>query len=145
MGICMIVFNNHQAAELIAKQASIAYNPTMDTCIARVEHGELLGGVIFQMFNGVSAVIHVAASTKKWINRDMLWVTFHYPFVQLGLTKLIGMVKSTNIEALRFDSGLGFIEECRIKDAVPDGDMVIMTMTKHQCRYLRLRPNNYRL
>ena len=145
MDLRMIVFNNHQAAGLIAKQASIAYNPVMDVCIARIEDDRLLGGVIFQMFNGVSAVIHVAAVTKKWINRDMLWVTFHYPFVQLGLSKLIGLVKSTNAEAIKFDTALGFIEECRIKDAVPFGDMLIMTMTKQQCRFLGLRPDNYKL
>ena len=146
MDLRMIMFNNKQAAELIAKQVSIAYNPVMDVCIARVKHGELLGGVIYQMFNGVSAVAHVASSgNKKWLNRDMLWIIFHYPFVQVGLHKLIGIVGSTDIATLKFDANLGFTEECRIKDAAPFGDVIILTMAKHQCRFLDLRPDNYKL
>jgi hypothetical protein len=37
---------------------------------------------------------------------------------------------------MRFNYKLGFIEEARIKDAFPDGDMVLLTLTKDKCRFL---------
>jgi len=48
------------------------------------------------------------------------------------------LVDSTNEKALRFDKKLGFVEEARISNAARAGDLVILTMTKEQCRWLNL-------
>lgn len=141
----MITYNNHAAGDMIAKELGIVYVPNMDVCIARIEGGELRGGVIYQRFNGVSAVIHVVGAHRYWMNRDLIWVTFHYPFVQLKLKKLIGLVDSTNQPALDFNDRMGFTEEARIKDAVAFGDLLLMSMTKEQCRWLNIRPDGYKL
>ena len=101
------------------------------------EGGELIAGVVFDNFNGVSVQIHVAALPgKNWITRDLLHLTFFYPFLQLRVRKLIGLVGSTNLAARRFDEHLGFQLEATLKDAYPDGDLLIYTMTPDQCRWI---------
>ena len=69
----------------------------------------------------------------------MLWITFDYPFNQLGVKKLIGQVPSSNLKALEFDKKLGFKEEARISDVFPDGDLIVLSMRREDCRWLKIR------
>jgi len=99
----------------------------------------LRAGVLFDNYNGRSACMHVAAvSGARWMTREYLWVCFDYPFNQLGVTKLIGLVDSTNVPAQKFDENLGFVLEATIKSAGKVGDLLIYTMERSQCRFLEM-------
>lgn len=100
-------------------------------------NGQLTAGVLVDHYNGASACLHVAGDGKKWLTREFLYFVFGYVFEQLKLNVVIGLVPSWNTQALRFDLHLGFVEMCRIPGAVPDGDLVILTMTRGQCRWSR--------
>lgn len=114
--------------------------PDGSSTIGLEKDGELVAGVVFDDYNGVSCCIHVASDgTRRWLNREYLWFTFHYAFNQLGVRKLIGKVTADNASALRFDRHLGFVEEARIRDACEGGDLIILTMTREQCRFLGVR------
>jgi RimJ/RimL family protein N-acetyltransferase len=136
----MIEFNNALHGHAIAAEAGTNFNPKCDISIARTENGLLLGGVIFSGYTGVSIGIHVAGFRADWINRDMLWVTFDYPFNQLGVKKIFGQVASNNLKALEFNRKLGFTVEVTVKDVFPDADCVVMSLTRENCRGLRVRP-----
>lgn len=97
--------------------------------------GDLIAGVLYDNFNGRSVCMHVAG-VGNWLNRGYLKRAFDYPFNQLKVGKLIGLVDSKNKAALRFDRHLGFVAEGIIKDAGRTGDLHILTMTREQCRYL---------
>jgi RimJ/RimL family protein N-acetyltransferase len=98
--------------------------------------GELIAGVLYDNFNGKSVCMHVAG-VGNWLNRDFLRVCFDYPFNQMKVGKLIGLVDSGNAKALKFDRHLGFVSEALIKDAGKTGDLHILTMTREQCRFLK--------
>lgn len=136
----MIEFNNEAHLQTIANAANILPNAVFDVCISRSDHGGLLGGVIYTNYTGASITMHVAGFVDQWINRDMLWVCFHYPFMQLKCNKLFGQVPAWNVKALEFDKHLGFKEECIIRDVYPEGDMVLLSMYKEDCRWLKIRP-----
>lgn len=136
----MIRFNDPHDAYAIAKASGTQFNSEVDQCIARVEDGRLIGGCLYQNYTGVSIGIHMAGFDPLWINRDMLWVCFHYPFIQLGCNKMFGQVPESNSKALEIDLKLGFKEEARIKDVFPDGDMIVLAMKREDCRWLRLKP-----
>lgn len=103
------------------------------------EKGRLIAGVAFDNYNTAAMQIHVAALPgKNWITKELLHRVFSYPFRQLGVKKLIGLVGSTNEAALKFDLALGFCIEATLKDAYPDGDLHILTMTQAQCRWLNV-------
>lgn len=136
----MIVVGNVADGHTIASSAGCIFNPTRDHVISRRERGELFGGVIFKGYTGSSIAGHIAGIAPGWINRDMLWVMFDYPFVQLKCLKLLGEVPSRNLKALDFNFKLGFKVEARISDVFPDGDLIILSMRREDCRWLTLRP-----
>lgn len=108
------------------------------------EDGELIAGVLFDSFNGASICMHVAAVPgKRWMNRELLWYAFAYPFLQLKVTKILGPVSAAAVDVLEFDKHLGFVLEATLKDAHPDGDLLILSMTKDQCKWLNIKvPQN---
>lgn len=133
-----ILFDDLDCAKRIAAAAPCVYSPEHDHCIARVKDGQLLGGTIFQGYTGASIEMHVAGFDPHWISKSLIFVTFGYPFLQLGCLKVIGRVAENNKQALEFDLKLGFIEEARIRDVYPEGDLLILTMRRDQCRWLNL-------
>lgn len=99
--------------------------------------GSLVAVVGYEDYNGASVRMHVAGEGRRWMTRDYLWFCFYYPFEQMKVRKILGLVHSANADAIRLDKHLGFVHEATIADAVPDGDLLILTMTKEQCRFLR--------
>lgn len=117
--------------------ARIGYVPTPNMrCIGRLKSGKLVGVVGYDGFNDTSCQIHVAGE-GNWVDREILQATFKYPFEHLGLKVLIGLVPSGNAEAIRFNEHLGFKIEARIKDAHPDGELLVMSMRREDCRWIR--------
>lgn len=137
-----IVFDDLACAKQIAAAACCVYSPEHDHCIARVKDGRLLGGVIYQGYTGASIEMHVAGFWPQWLNKSMLFVVFGYPFYQLGCLKVIGRVNENNKRALEFDLKLGFNEEARIRDVYPEGDLLILSMRRDECRWLNLTPKH---
>jgi len=84
-------------------------------------------------------MLHIATDgTKRWMNREYLWFVFYFPFVQLGVTKIIAPVESSNSVCARFVEHIGFTLEATLKDCAPNGDMLIYTMREDQCKWLNL-------
>lgn len=109
--------------------------------LASLERG-LLAGVLFEDWNGANIVMHVAAvPDRHWLCREFLWYCFHYPFVELGVKRVTGIVPSSNLKARRFDEHLGFTLEATLKDAHPEGDLLIYAMRKEDCRWLNIKRN----
>jgi hypothetical protein len=121
------------------------FNEKTDHVVAMHRDGKTVGGVVFTGYLGSSLMMHSAGSKDNWVTRDFLWMIFHYAFAQLNCRKAMGLVKSTNHVALRVNKHLGWTVAAVIDDVYPDGsDLVIMEMTRDQCRYLNLRPRHYR-
>lgn len=138
----MFRFNNSvDGAQLSAATGSV-FNSTVDQCIARIEKGVLYGGVTYNGFTGKggSINIHMTGFRPHWANRDMLWVAFHYPFVQLGVKKIFGQVGLHMPEVLKIDLQMGFSPEAIIKDVYPEGDMMLLSMYEKDCRWLHIKP-----
>lgn|SRR3982751_3939862 len=133
----MITPGTLEHAKAVAKAAGVFFNPEYDHTIMRVERGELYGGLIYQGYTGASIRAHIAGFRPRWIDKDMLWMIFHYPFEQLGVGKIFGHVHSTNLKALDFNRRLGFIEEARIAGVYRDADLVILSMRREDCRWLK--------
>lgn len=107
--------------------------------IGLVEDDRLIAGVLYDCYNGSSMCMHVAAVPgRHWMTKDFLRVVFAYPFRQVGVQKLIGLVGSGNVDARRFDENIGFVLEATLKGAHPDGDLLVYTMTREQCRWLNI-------
>ena len=98
---------------------------------------ELAGVVGYDGMNGASCEMFVAGH-GRWLSKDLLKAAFTYPFEQMGLNVVVVKVSSANKEAQIFDEHVGFEEQCRLPGAYDDGDMIIYTMLKDECRWLEL-------
>lgn len=140
----MILFNNVVHGWEIAAAIPRCYNPISDIVISNVTpEGKLLGGVIYDGYTKGCIFMHQAGFSKRWLGGNMLWIAFDYPFNQLNVRKVAGTIPSTKHELLAFNQRLGFKEEARIKGAYPDGDMIVLTMAREDCRWLNIKPKIY--
>ena len=129
-----------EANELAAFMQEKAYvQPTPDMkCMAWRDGEKNLMVVAFNAFIGRVCQIHVAmAEGFHFSPRVFLRALFRHAFVDFGVKKLLGIVNSKNERALKYDLHIGFVEEHRIPGLHDDGgDIVIVSMTPEQCRFL---------
>lgn len=104
--------------------------------------GKIIGGVLYDGFNGRSICMHVAGD-GQWMTRELLRIAFDYPFNQLRVNAIIGLVDSLNVRARLFDEKLGFKLRCVIPDAGPNGDLCIYSMMRTECRWLQLEKRQH--
>lgn len=100
--------------------------------------GELIAGVVYENYTGKNITMHVAAVPgKRWLNKDFLYRSFAYPFLQLNCNRVTGLVKADNLEAQKFDEHLGFKREGLLRQACEDGtDLILYGMLKTECRWI---------
>ena len=135
----MILFGDIQHALIIARAAGIGYDPGVDYCITRInDAGELLGGVIYTNFTHRTVQMHMAGFAPAWPTPQFMWAIYDFPFNYLKVEKVIGTVPSTNERALKIDYKMGFKHLVTIPGIVQGGDMVILAMSKDECKYLNL-------
>jgi RimJ/RimL family protein N-acetyltransferase len=114
------------------------WGPEGKSALGHIKDGEILWAAVYDHYEkGGSIQVHIAIDDPKVVTRRAISQVFEYPFNQLGVKKLIGIVNSENIKALAFDLRLGFQIEHVIYDAYDMGDMYILTMTPDQCRWIR--------
>lgn len=112
--------------------------------IGLTEDGTLLAVCAYEGYNQAQIQMHIAALPgKRWLVREYLWYCFHYPFATLGVKRVTGIVPASNLEARKFDENLGFTLEATLKDAHPDGDLLVYKMTRDQCRWLTLKERTH--
>lgn len=121
------------------------FNPDADHSFSSHRDGQILGGFVLAGFFGSSWVMHQAGIDPHWCSRELLWLVFHYAFVQCGCTKVVGLVPSNNHHAMATNLRGGWILEAVIRDIVAEGiHMMVLTMTKDQCRWLNYQPKHWK-
>jgi len=104
--------------------------------IGWARNGELVAGVVFNEWNGANINGHIAATGRHAFTRDFLWAMGHYPFVQLGVKRVTGLVAEGNLAARRFNEHLGYQLETRLAGAHPTGDLLIYVMWPENYKWL---------
>lgn len=142
MGQDLIHFNNPLHGEMITRalDPDQPFREGFDICISRTSGGKLAGGVTYDGYLKRSICIHTAGFVPNWLSREFLWAAFSYPFYQLKVEVIYGIVQSTNERAMRFDQKLGFKEDTRLKGAIPGGDLVFFSMYRADCKWLKMKP-----
>lgn len=142
----MIRVDDVHAIRLIAMASHIQFVPHIHHCIASyTESDSLKGGVLFTDYwgNGGSCQLHVAGFRPGWASKALLYLAFNYPFRQLGVKKIFGLVPERNHVARNFNIHLGFRIEYMVEDVFNHMDgvngMYLMSMRKDECKWLNMR------
>lgn len=102
-----------------------------------LRRGKIVAGVIYENWNHQSIWCHIAIEGR--LTPTYLAAIFDYPFNVAQVEKIIVPVGSDNAESLKMVKKMGFVEEGRIKDGRPDGDIVFLTLARDSCRYTKER------
>jgi hypothetical protein len=121
------------------QQQAAAFYRDGAACIGLEHDGQLVAGALFDYCNGASIFGHIAITGR--ITREWLWFISYYPFVQCGREVVIGLVPAANLKARRFDEHFGFKLLGGVPGGDPGGDLLIYTLSRADCRFLR-RPSH---
>jgi hypothetical protein len=113
--------------------------PEDSTFIGQVKDSKLVAVIGYCNFVGKSCAIHIASEGSHWMDRNLLWASFDYPFNKLEKKVIVTALDANNEKAVRLNRHLGFHIETVIKDAHENGDLMIMTMRKENCRFLKTK------
>jgi L-amino acid N-acyltransferase YncA len=146
MSTPQILINHVDDGIWVMQRVGGLFNHITDQCIALHRDGRIRGGVVYTGFLHASIMLHMAGSEDNWATRDFLWMVFDYAFNQLGVRKLVGLVPSNNTRAISVDLRLGFRLEGRLTEMLtdPHEDLLILTMLKRDCKWLKVTPRYYR-
>ena len=139
----IVVNQKNRVQEWVADR--IGGNPAWESfeAIGLEKDGELIAGVIVDGYvENTRCSIHCAGEGKQWLNREFLFVVFDYVFRQLNCNVVVQTVCSNNVDSMKFTSHLGFGEKCRIEDGALGGDLVILSMRREDCRWIKPRMKN---
>lgn len=106
------------------------------TAIGLEIDGELIAAVLYDNYNEASVAMHLTIRPGAIVTPQFLWYSFQYPFNEMKVNKVLGYVNEENQKALSLYGRLGFTVEHRIANASPGGDLVVISMTRQQCRFL---------
>lgn len=131
----MIAFDAERIGPWVCERGGGQWIPGRGTAIGRIVDGRIVGGILYEDWNGANVICHIAGE-GNWLSKTFLWMIFDYPFRQLQVKRMTAPVASTNLPARNFVERLGFEREAILHDAHPDGDIIIYKMTADKCRWL---------
>jgi hypothetical protein len=143
----MIRIDDIHATKLIAQAAHVQFVPKLHHCIADYDSNDCLrGGTLYADYWGGSVMTHFAGFRKRWITKQLLWLGFDYPFNQLKVKKIFGLIPEWNVQSRNVGLHLGYKIEYLTDDVFnfPDGvnGMYLMSMRKEACKWLDMpRPH----
>lgn len=99
--------------------------------------GKLIAGVAYSDYNGPNCCTHIAITGV--MSREFLWSIFDYPFNQLKVQRITGLVGEGNQKSRNLCLKLGFTEEARLHGAHQTGDLIVFKMTRNECKWLGIK------
>lgn len=107
------------------------------------EDGTIRCVVVYDCFSLCDVCMHIASDgSRKWLRKMTFLEAFDYPFMQLGMRRVTGLVPAKNKAALNFDLRIGFEIEGKCRKALPDDDVYILGMLRENCPYIPQETDN---
>lgn len=131
----MIVQGN-PVGEWVSSKVGGMWIPQGSVAIGQEKNGELVAGCIFD--NYCKSSIRSTLAVDGRMSREFVREILRYPFDYLGVNCVINTVSSANTKSLRLTEHFGFKRVATIPLAMPDGDMVIYSLSRNDCqRFMR--------
>lgn len=136
-----IALNDPDHGAAIGALAGARFVAGHDIAISRVVGDKLLGGVIFTNYTIESICIHTASWSEHWVNRDLIFVVFDYPFNQLAVKRIFGRLPETNERAHSFNLHCGFRDVARVEGVYQHNvAQIVMRLDREDCRFFGIKP-----
>ena len=111
-------------------------------CIGQEKDGKLIAVVGYNSFLPNSCQMHIASTDVLWPTKDFLFAVFDYPFNKLKVKVIIAPICKGNVKPFNMCRKLGFEQVADIPYGHPDGDLIVVTMKRNQCKWLQQGESN---
>jgi len=141
-----IVFDWPKVTAWVADHAELERSTVDMRSIGVLDGDTVRGGAVYTDYTGPGGSVHIHLG-GRWTAppRDFIWALFDYPFNQLGVETLIGVISEQNERVLSIALRVGFCPEGRILRALPGGiDQLILTARRDTCMWLKHKPRAVR-
>lgn len=128
-----MIVSNPYVGEWVAQRINGQYNKHSSNALGLLIDGDIKAGVIYENFNKSSVTCHIACN---FLGSEFLAAIFDYPFNSMGVRKIICPVYSDNQKSIKLVEKMGFSIEGVLTDCAPNGDILLYTMKKSDCKYL---------
>lgn len=133
-----MIISNPYVGVWVARKIKGQFNEESSQAIGLKIGDRIVAGVIYEDFNKASVVCHIACER---LSPKYLAAIFDYPFNVMGVKKIICPVASDNSASKRLVEKMGFSVEAVLKDCHVNGDILLYTMKKSDCKYLGSKYN----
>lgn len=133
--MAIVLQQDDRVGPWVCERVDKRWVPGRGKTIGLEKDGVLVAGIMVEDYTGTSCSMHVAGE-GNWLTRDFIHFVFGYVFHQMNCNVVVGVLRSGNERAIKFDEKLGFEELVRIDGAHADGALVIMTMRRENCRWI---------
>lgn len=116
--------------------------PPETACIGQEKDGNLIAVLGYNNLTPNSCQIHVASTDVYWLNKDLLFAIFDYPFNKLGVKVILAPIYKGNVKSLNLCRKLGFEQVADIPYGHPEGDLIVVAMKRNQCKWLQQGEGN---
>jgi L-amino acid N-acyltransferase YncA len=131
------ITQGNEIGHWVAERINGGYFAEQSSAIGLQKNAKTIAGVIYENWNKRTVFCHIAIEGR--LTKAYLKAIFDYPFNKLNVEKIIVPVVKSNQKSIKLIQNMGFVEEARIKDGAPDGDIIFMTLAKNDCRFLGVR------
>jgi len=133
--------NQEQLRSWLSRVGQCEY-PKETMCIGQQKDGELIAVVGYNNFTESLCQIHVASTDKYWLNKDLLFAIFDYPFNKAKVKVILAPICKDNFKSLNLCRKLGFKQVADIPYGHPNGDLIVVAMKRNQCKWLQQGEGN---
>lgn len=97
--------------------------------------GKTLGGFAWSDYTGDTIQAHFVGISHSWMNREIVRLSFTYPFDQLDVRVILAFLPKSRTVAREVAISMGFKELC----IIPKVDVHMLTLVREDCeRWLAL-------
>ena len=118
----------------VAAKLESAFWEERHIAIGLVRDGQIVAGVIYENYNGVSIMAHMVVEGR--LTRSFISAIFDYAYRIAGVSVVICPVARSNVRSARLVEHMGFTAAATLTDCHPDGDLTLYTLRKNDCRFL---------
>ena len=113
--------------------------------IGLIKDGVLIAGMYYDGYTGSSIAMHSRCDDPRHVTKTFYWMIFDYPFNQLKVKRVTGLVSTANLAAQRVNEKLGWKRETTLSDYFPDGNGIVYVMRREDCRWLRVAHEQHKI
>lgn len=132
-----LIWDNPGVEKWVAKKVGVSMWLGHYHSVGFYVGGVLKGAAVYDAFTPYECCLHLAIEDGIAVPEFVLRAVFGYPFQQLKLKRLTGLVRADNDAAIQLAKRNGFVEEGRKRWGGGDCDEIVLGLLPEECQWMQ--------